>query len=128
MSYIRCLSNPESLYVFDTQTRSGKSATEILHCIDPPLASAGRQPILVPTRAFREVCRAWANGARDVTRRGLRVREVHVFADTGRRVPQRRSVRQMFDDAARSRYVVRLTYGRHWFCMWPVTWAYIVGN
>ena len=41
MSHIRCLTNPEALYIFDSASLAGM--TEITHRIDPPFASPWRK-------------------------------------------------------------------------------------
>lgn len=103
---------------------------EITHGIKAPLASKSRQPILVPLRAFKGAVRAWKNSGsdEDVMYRGVRIREVYIYTKTGRRVPKKRTTRQVFADVMKSRYAIRFSYGKHWFCMWRVTWAYIASH
>jgi hypothetical protein len=145
MSYIRCLSNPERLYIFGDQW----DRITIIHSVKPPMATAypdkaNSAMFHVPWKAFHAVCRRWPeSGDGGVRSDGIRVREALVYLDTGkkvvRRVPPVRWVRLLprqdrllrvgLDADCRGRpveYLIRFEYKKHFFHMWRVTWEYVV--
>jgi hypothetical protein len=88
MSYIRCLSNPEGLYIYG----DSRGRVHISHGVAPPLSSPWRkvgarkfggisvpagkvQPLLsIPLHVFEHVARKWGDGFVDkVSYRGLSV-------------------------------------------------------
>lgn len=125
MSYIRCLSNPERLYVFDDDR-----GICVIHSVRPPLASPNKDKLApamfhVPVKAFHDVCLRWEmSGDGGVRSRGLRVREVCVYLATGVRV----AANERYGDGLRNRteYLIRFEYKKHFFYMWRVTWEYVV--
>lgn len=151
MSYIRCLSNPEGLYIWgQSDGRVG-----ISHKVEPPLSSkwplesgwqvvrnkmvkTGRMhpspPLLtVPMHLFHATCKQWAKYYGSPTddrtsRGGLVVKEVHVFTDTGRLVPKRRGVAETMKDKRKTEFLIRFSYRGKFFHMWRVTWMYIIQN
>ncbi len=109
MSYIRSTSNPESLYIWG----DSDGMINICHTVKPPRASRPLTPdtsewIRVPLKDFHTVCRKWHAGVRDITRGVVRVREAVV------------------PEKGRNEFLVRFSYRRRWFCMWYVTWEYVV--
>lgn len=132
MSYIRCLSNPEGLYIW-----GGSDGINIDHCLKKPFAS-GRS-ILIPEKHFHQVCHEWDHGEHQwhgPCRSGqLTVAEQNVFMDTGDLVPASKAwLRQEMHrlthgkKTRKTRYVIRLQYGKRYIMMWRVTWQYIVAN
>src|SRR3990167_7680817 len=108
MSHIRCLTNPEALYIFDSASLAGM--TEITHRIDPQFASPWRKQdrwLRVPTRDFHEVCKRWLSAVEDeVVEVGqIKVEEVHVYECTGKRVPKREP--RWFEMRWRRRYAIK---------------------
>ena len=131
MSYIRCLSNPESLYIWgDTADNSGFA--NICHRVKPPLSSKwpknGNSPlIMVPLKAFEEATRKW-RGSYDgsaVEVDGFKVETVNVFTATGKRVPKKND---FLKDRRRREWLVRLSYKGQFVHLWDVTWSYVVNN
>lgn len=121
MSYIRPLSNPESLYVWVE-----KDGVHIIHRVMPPLASKwpkSKTPpeIRVPQHIFHRVCRQWEDDSDEhASYRGLVVKEVRVDAETGEPLSEH-------EDADGS-WLIRLSYKRQFFFMWRVTWEHVVRN
>jgi len=133
MSYIRCLSNPEGLYIW----AQSDGRTCITHNVRAPLSSVekpkGLVNIIVPTTAFDRACILWDEGNEPASCRGVRVEEVHVLTKTGKPVPE-----NFFDFgigsgklAARMKknpveLLIKLSYKKEFVFMWRVTWEYIV--
>lgn len=153
MSYIRCLSNPEGLYIWG----QSDGAVVITHSVQPPLSSkwprrriyraVGKGPknrmvptrkfydatpaIKVPIRVFHHVCRKWTASFEDrVSYRGLTVEEVHVYLDTGKPVPNQTLLQSVWDmdRGRRDAFLIRLSYKGQFFHMWRVTWEYVTGQ
>ena len=134
MSYIRCLSNPEGLYIY-----GGADGVWINHNVRPPLASKkaddGCSPhFIVPQRDFDQVGLKWDKGwAHDERVRSgkLVAQEVHVYLDTGRPVERdwhKRIFRETNKVTERrpSAFFIKLSYGRRFVMLWRVTWQYVV--
>ncbi len=140
MSYIRCLSNPERLYIVS----DGKKVN-VSHKVQKP-HSSGRE-FDIPSRTFEGLCRKWAKEWEEpVAYRGASVEEIHVNRKTGRIIPAakpckkgckpegngwvpcKRCFRKSIQDARRGDFLVRLSFGRDFVNMWRVTWHYIAGN
>jgi hypothetical protein len=129
MSFIRSGSNPEALYIWG----GARDGVNISHSLLPPFAN--RWPddtyppsFVVPWTPFRLTCLSWLNGADRTSRAGLLVEEIHIFLETGERVPKTWGIKQMLRDNRRTAFMVRLTYKKNFFYMWPVTWMYVVKN
>ena len=132
MSYIRSLSNPESLYIWC----EGKE-TAISHGVKGPLSSArwrggkASPPFFhVPAAAFDRVCALWGEGREPARAGGIRVEEVALFVATGKMVPVDfyGDIAKVFRDKRRVEHLIRLSYRKHFVCMWRVTWEYVVRN
>lgn len=125
MSYIRCLSNPEALYIWG----DADGFANICHNVKPPLSSPwpkdGNTPLFqVPIKAFEKAALRWyGSGKDDVTIDGFRVQMVSVFVKTGMRVPKNLDI---LTDRRRHELLVRISYKRHFVHLWDVTWAYVV--
>lgn len=136
MSFIRCLSNPEGLYMWG----SGRLVT-VSHEVKKPHSSGGH--FNIPEPAFRGCVRKHLAGHDPASYRGVRVEEVHVDKRTGEPIPDwrpcgrgckkakgggfipcRRCSRSHRRDVARGWFAVRLSYGGHFVNLWTVTWAY----
>ena len=131
MSYIRCLSNPERLYIFGDGL--GLDRITVIHSVKPPMATAypdkaNSAMFHIPWKAFHAVCRRWQeSGDGGVRLGGIRVREVFVYLDTGKKVWRRVGLRE--DGRSRPvEYMIRFEYKEHFFHMWRVTWEYVVHN
>jgi hypothetical protein len=154
MSFIRCLSNPEGMYIWDD--------------VDGKVHVSGNDPggeprtILVPRRDFYGVCRKWSDGKldkNDVAHSGKIAVQDFVAIDkrTGKILSEKeaekqykifqslekqcfkfktegrdkKAVRQIIDkmDAYNpDRKVVFSVGGKPEFVLWTVTWEHIVQN
>ena len=142
VSYIRYLSNPEDLYVWNTVTNT----VEFTWSVGKPLSSGRKGSMSVPRRVFERACSAWSRGDEDVSIDGFNVKEEHVFVKTGKKVPEgftqrifdkafvkkkrsRRAlhaaIRRMSDDTA---FLVRVGYKKDFVYLWRVTWEHVVSN
>jgi hypothetical protein len=123
MSYIRCLSNPERLYIWGD--RDGR--VTFSHGVKPPLALSSRDSngFQVPESAFKEVCRKWAEGSEHATTKGFRAKLVHVLLETGKPTPPHFNP---FRDERRAEFLVRVSYKRKFVHLWLVTWMHVVHN
>jgi hypothetical protein len=124
VSYIRCLSNPEALYIWGDV----EGFANICHNVKPPLArpSEDGNPSLfkIPTKTFEAVALKWAREfEEDVEIDGFRVREVTVFTATGRIVPAKFDVLR---DRRKTEWLIKLSYKRHFVHLWRVTWEAVV--
>jgi len=131
MAYIRCLSNPEGMYIY-----GGADGVWINHNVLPPLASKevddGCSPhFVVPSRDFDRVGLKWDKewDLDGPVRSGkFAAREVHVYLDTGKPIEKdwdKRFFRKGYKRRP-SAFLIRLSYGRHFVMLWRVTWEYIV--
>ncbi len=127
MSYIRSTSNPEGLYVF-----TSKEGVTLAHSVKPPLASTwpknGSNPVMIiPERLFLSVCKTWNRtyACNGVSRRGLKIREVHVFVKTGKRV-QRLTAKSIMMPSGSSEFFIRIDYKGKFVHLWRVTWDSVV--
>lgn len=141
MSYIRCLSNPEGLYIIGTYCNFGKGRSRpgiqawIGH--DFKLTNLNETEcgsMIVPMAAFLGVVKRCDGGYTDVTHRGFSAKEVHVFEDDGSDLPADwdclKDVRENLEGrpTRKTRYGIRLSYGDKWMVLWRTTWAYVVHN
>lgn len=137
MSYIRCLSNPEGLYVWS----DGKNAT-ISHEVRKP-HSSGRN-FTIPHGIFEGLLRRWVDFRKPARVRGAVAEELTVNSKTGRVIPPwkpckrgcksagksgfipcRRCLEKQRREAGCTRYVVRLSYRGDFVDLWCVTWDYM---
>jgi len=138
MSYIRCLSNPEGLYMFGTSDDKGKSWIEVWHGLRKPLSSADgasleHRHFTIPEKEFLEVCHLWDHGPQawrgPAVSGKLEVKEMDIFVKTGKRVSKDWDpISNLKDRKRETRYVIRLQYGKHYIMLWRVTWQYVVAN
>ncbi len=119
MSFIRCWSNPESLYVY--QSSDG------VHMSHFP-----QQELIVPLRDFNRVCLAWSAG--NWTESGnLAVKEIEVNERTNKPLTKRERALTDKSMALTSRmktgYRIGIYFkGKLKLILWAVTWAYVVNN
>jgi hypothetical protein len=124
--YIRSTSNPEGLIVhdvdgFQVESPSGNAAVRLQHAVKPPLSSKSRKAIDIPSNLFADACEDWARSSTTpVNDRGLKIQEVFVYLDTGKRAP----VGEGFDRPRA--FLIRLSYGGQFVHMWRVTWEHVV--
>lgn len=131
MSYIRCLSNPEGLYIY-----SSSEGVMVHHCLKKPWASSGTgqldQTMVINEKDFFRVCHLWDHGPKayfgPVASGKLKVFEQDVFEKDGSPVPKDFDFLDKFNRNKRSHYVIRLQYGKHYIMLWRVTWQYVVAN
>ncbi len=135
MSYIRCLSNPEALYVHS----DGRRVT-IDHNVKPPHSSG--KNFTIPSAVFRAGIKKYMKFEDGFSHRGMKVEEVHVDKRTGMLIPDlkpcpkctdvtkngfapcRPCLRSHWRDAKHGWFAIRLSYGKHFVNLWRVTWAY----
>jgi len=136
MSYIRCLSNPEGLYVWS----DGKFAN-ITHNVKPPHSSG--KDFTIPHRVFERVLKRWADYHQPAKCAGAVAEELSVDRKIGEVIgpfkPCNRGCERqgkafilckpchakMMKDIRRSSYVIRLSYKGNFVNMWRVTWDYM---
>jgi hypothetical protein len=130
--YIRPTSNPEGLCVSDTDD-GFDGLVLVRYEVKPPLASSGRRKvggpvIAVPRRRFFQACRDWARpvGTQLIRDGVLRIEEVFVFLDTGKRVPIPTRSAPSTADRPRA-FLIRFGYDGAYVHMWRVTWEHVVG-
>lgn len=140
MSYIRCLSNPERLYVW-----SNGKYVNITHSVKRP-NSSGRH-FTIPHGIFEGTCKRWANDNEPAVCRGAKAEELHIDRTTGRVIPEwkpctrgckpdgkntwtpcLRCLKKSMGDAKRGEFVIRLSYKKDFVNMWRVTWEYIISR
>lgn len=131
MSYIRCLSNPEGLYIFVSDY-----GINISHNLNPPFSSEPSRrdfitDIIVPEKVFFEGCHRWDHGPNvegTVKVGGLLIQERQIYEKTGKKVQENRSIRSIYKDKAKRRMVIFFKYKAQFIMLWRVTWQYVVGN
>jgi hypothetical protein len=132
VSYIRCLSNPEGLYMWHDV--SGKVAM----CCSAILDKHGNPKVLYfPAKDFFKAVRLWEDNYGEPVKVGdIELREVWVNVKTGRiredpknRKEAMKSVRRMFrKSAAKYDLKILFRYKRERIFMWQVTWEYAVNQ
>lgn len=140
MSYIRCLSNPEGLYIVCT----GKTVT-IMHSVLPPHSSG--KDFYIPVKTFEHCALKDDGWAEKVEYRGMKIEEIHVGKKSGKIIPDmspcnhgckkekngafvpcKKCVRKIWDNAEDGEFLVRISYKRDFVNLWRVTWQYVVEN
>lgn len=133
MSYIRCLSNPEGLYIYSTM----ENQVCIHHCLRPPLSSTDtkgnlERTIVVPEKVFMEACHRWDHGPNQwqgpIKVGDLLVEERYVYEKTGKAVPERHTIKDYLKDRKPKRYVILFQYKAQYIMLWRVTWQYVIAN
>ena len=125
MSYIRCLSNPEGLYIYGTH----KDLICIHHNVPAPLSSGlndGQGFFTIPELHFTKAIKYWKQG-RKYCKGGFLVEEEHIYLDTGMMVPER-TIENMIAEKRPTSYRIRLQYRSDFVYLWRVTWEYVVRN
>ncbi len=127
MSYIRCLSNPEGLYIWD----DGDVVT-FSHGVKPPLSSGIKEVgdvarFTIPSEIFIKVHARCKQGFWDepVEVDGMSVRQEYIYLDTASKIPSQ-TITEMCEDKKARGYRIRVQYKEHFVYLWPVTWAYVV--
>ena len=133
MSYIRCLSNPEGLYIY----LSTEGHIDIAHCLKPPFRSKEKNPtfpgmMVIPPKIFFEACHRWDHGPDQwvgpVKVGDLLVEERHIYEDDGTKVPSDwRPFRKGRKERPTS-YRILFKYKSQYIMLWRVTWHYVVAN
>jgi len=121
--YVRSTANPEGLFAYDVE-----GAVRLVHAVKPPLSSKQRKSGFsfdIPSRLFANACDQWARSSLTrVDDRGLKVQEVFVYLDTGKRAPVGFD-RSDASDRPRA-FLIRLSYGGQFVHLWRVTWEHVV--
>jgi hypothetical protein len=130
MSLIRCLSNPEALYIWG----DADGFYSLVHCVKPPLASKWPKDctpmIRIPVGVFEKACLEWKDGGGWVDEKievdGFIIEMVHVVRKTGKK-PPKLTLKNMFK-GPHGDFLIRLSYKRQFVHLWDVTWTYVVNN
>ena len=119
--YVRSTANPEGLFAYDVE-----GAVRLVHALKPPLSSRWRRSYIdIPSRLFAGACDQWARSSSSrVNDRGLKIQEVFVYLDTGKRAPVGFD-RSSASDRPRA-FLIRLSYGGQFVHLWRVTWEHVV--
>jgi hypothetical protein len=130
MSYIRCISNPEGLYIwhdFDGDVKITWSN------VKPPLSYNVKDkkwpiPMMsVPVRVFQSACKKWDEHPYNaVNVKGFTVEEIHVNVKTGKRIKEKEFIKII--NKVKSEFLVRIAYKKKFVYLWPVTWDYVVNS
>jgi hypothetical protein len=137
MSYIRCHSNPEGMYIYG----NADGMIEIYSGRGWHLSNIGPDQeedrgMYVPGKTFYEMCKK-ANHPSIYDEEspyeidGFRVEEVLIYLKTGKRVPNRgeKISKNFFSKrAAETIYAIKLSYKHKYVFMYLVTWEYIRRN
>lgn len=144
MSYIRCLSNPECLYIWSDGQR-----VHVSHNVKPP-HSSGRA-FTIPDGAFNACTRKWNRWLDPAKSGDVVAQEVNVDRRTGEAIPDwklcprckevprkrgkiqswspcRKCSRQHMRDAKRGDFRIRLSYKDDFVNLWRVTWEYVCSH
>lgn len=140
MSYIRCLSNPEALYVWS----DGKK-THITHNVKSP-HSSGRD-FTIPHKAFERVLKLWAQYHEPSRCGGVIAQELHIDKKTGKIIPRwkpckrgckpqgrnawipcKRCWKRDVKGSRRGEFLIRLSYKNDFVNLWRVTWDYMTNR
>lgn len=122
MSYIRCWSNPDGLYIYESS-----NGIEVHHTVKPPLASKYdpnyRSVMTIPTKAFKKACYMWTDWHTKVKIGDLTIEETHIYTKTGKLVhPDGKSI----NDSRPTDFKIKLQYKNRFVYLWIVTWEYVV--
>lgn len=132
MSFIRCLSNPEGMYVFGST-----SGVEFYSGQGWHLSNIGpdREPdrgMIVPYNVFYKACKLaeYVTADEPVEVDGFKIEEQVIYTKTGRLVPNRPFTvasmkRRMSGRAAETMWAIKVSYKGKYVFMWRVTWDYI---
>lgn len=141
MSYIRCLSNPESLYVYS----DGKDV-HIIHHVRPPHSSGWN--FVIPHKAFETALNKFMKSSGPVKYAGVSVQELHINKKTGAVIeaekPCKRGCKRIMNGwvpcrpCSRKRleqldrepgwFCIRLSYKKHFVNLWQVTFDYMTSR
>lgn len=139
MSYIRCLSNPESLYVWS----DGKNANIIHHVKSPH--SSGRA-FKIPHKSFERVLKLWAQYHEPARCAGVIAQELHIDKKTGAVIPPMKPCnrgcnrikngwipcrpcwKEHTKAAKNGKFMIRLSYKKDFVNLWLVTWDYMTNR
>lgn len=123
MSFIRCTSNPDRLYVWGGygQPATINWASRGPHS-EPPLCRG--EEIVVPWKTFYKAALQW-DRHQEASFRGFRVEERYIFWDTAKRVPNSYDVLTA-KPRRETDFLYRVSYKDRFVFVWKVTWAYVV--
>lgn len=129
MSYIRSTSNPEELYIYS----SGKYV-HITHNVNKPFSSGKKSPqeddMTIPTYIFENALRKYKRRYRvlPISYRDLKIEEVHLYKDNGKKVPVNLTVKKYFEASEKrggTLFQIKISYKNKFVCMYKTTWDYI---
>jgi hypothetical protein len=117
MSYIRSLSNPEALYVYEDieDARIHWSWT-----VKKPLSNG--ECFVVPKWAMHRVALKFEDGREQASAGGFSAREQYVYLDTGRLADESKTKNRDADAAV----LIRIEYKGTYVYLWAVTWKAVV--
>jgi hypothetical protein len=129
MSYIRALSNPEHLYIYES---AGSGMVEVM-CGARARPWVSRWNFLMPAREFEVACARYRARGEFGTSDSFCVREIWVDERTGRKLsareinrPLAHSPRSPSPTEEHHGMRIELRYKRDYIRMWKVTWLCLV--
>jgi len=109
MSYIRCSSNPEALYIWD----DGKNANIVCDMNNQTIQ-------IIPSKIFSGLIKKYKkNYGEDTTYKGASIKEV--FVKSGKKPNKFQKLLRIED----GNFQYRLSYKNWYIDMWQVTWEHI---
>lgn len=129
MSFIRCWTNPEGLYVWDDIN----GYVAIAHTLNKPFCSFNdtkfvEDQIQVPRREFYGVCKQWDNSSYKTAKyKDFSAEEVEIFDDNGEIVPEDYDYLNP-THGRKTSYRIKVQYKKEFVYLWRVTWEYVVKN
>ncbi len=125
MSFIRCLSNPEGLYIY----ADCRGRLNISWCsVDPPLSSRHRGEMRIPRHVFYKVVKQWDQRGDHAYFRGFSVEEQFIYTATGDPVHGTENLKRYLKDKRKREFKIKLSYKNDFVFLWYVTWEYVVRN
>jgi hypothetical protein len=127
MSYIRCTSNPEGLYVWPDKTHVNIWASTKRPLASHAPHSDASYKFRVPTKVFVGAMKKWLKDGwpEKMTYKKLTIRHDHIFTATGEIVGKGWFAANWLEDKRRREFLWRIQYGRHWVYLWQTTLYYL---
>ncbi len=122
MSYIRCLSNPEGLYVWGQETTVEIAPGHHWKHTNIPKGHT----LSVPTSVFHGFAERHQHDDEGKFR-GFEAKEVVVYESDGKPVPKQ-SIKEQIFDKKRHWFAIRVSYRGKWVLLWRVTWEYLLND
>ena len=120
MSRIRCLSNPESLYIWDQDPDDICIAIGKDYVLGYPVRT-------VPQEVFDAAIGMFdATYDQDIEYKGMTVREVYIYSDDLSYAPKKTLGDLNIDDPRDTRFAIEIAYDEWKLFLWRVTFDYLV--